>query len=98
MSTPEEEQGLELAKEGVKQIFGPYNTFFEKLLGPAANAMGEYIGDRVKDWISQRKVRFIEKAQEQICEVVWLSSQFQPVCSFPSCTMPASKMTMKCKT
>jgi hypothetical protein len=56
----EEEQDLELAKEGVKQLLEPVTDIMKRLLGPAANEIGLAWGDSLRLWRLKRTVRLLE--------------------------------------
>ena len=56
----EGEQGLELAKEGVKQLIEPVTDIVKQLLGPAAAEIGLAWGDSLRFWRLKRTVRLLE--------------------------------------
>jgi hypothetical protein len=62
-TTPEEEQALELAKEGVKNLLEPVKDLLQRLLGPAATEIGLSWGDSFRVWRLKRVVRLLEEVR-----------------------------------
>lgn len=60
----EEEQGLEQAKEGVKQLLEPVTDIIKSLLGPAAAEIGLAWGDSLRLWRLKRIVRLLEDVRQ----------------------------------
>ena len=60
----EEEQGLELAKEGVKQLLEPVTDIIKRLFGPAAAEIGLAWGDSFRLWRLKRTVRLLEDVRQ----------------------------------
>lgn len=54
---PQEEQAVELAKEGVRNLLSPVTDVLNKLLGPAASEIGLSWGDSLRVWRLKRAVR-----------------------------------------
>jgi hypothetical protein len=63
-TTPEEEQALELAKEGVKNLLEPVKDLLQRLLGPAATEIGLGWGDSFRVWRLKRVVRLLEEVRQ----------------------------------
>jgi hypothetical protein len=61
--TPQEEQGLELAKKGLEQLFEPVKDVMTRLLGPAATEIGLAWGDSLRVWRFERAARLIAKVE-----------------------------------
>jgi Abortive infection alpha len=62
-TTPEEEQAMELAKEGVKNLLEPVKDLVQRLLGPAATEIGLGWGDSARVWRLKRIVRLLEEVR-----------------------------------
>jgi len=62
MGTPD--QGLELAKEAVKDILAPVTDVVNQLLGPAATEIGLSLGESVRVWRLKRTVRLFQELRE----------------------------------
>jgi hypothetical protein len=60
----EEEQGLDLAKEGVKQLLEPVTDIMKSLLGPSAAEIGFAWRDSFRVWRVKRSVRLLQDAQQ----------------------------------
>jgi hypothetical protein len=58
-----EEQGLELAKEGVKELLAPVTDILRQLLGSAATEVGLSFGDSARVWRLKRAVKLLEKVR-----------------------------------
>jgi Abortive infection alpha len=63
MESPEQ-QGMELAKEGVKQLFAPVQDLMQRLLGPAATEVGLSFADSARVWRFKRAVRLLEEVKK----------------------------------
>src|SRR6266852_1102029 len=63
-TTPEEEQAMELAKEGVKNLLEPVKDLVQRLLGPAATEIGLSCGDSFRVWRLKRTVRLLEEVRQ----------------------------------
>ena len=63
METPEE-QGIELAKEALKQLFAPVQDLMQRLLGPAATEVGLSFGDSARVWRFKRAIRLFEEVKK----------------------------------
>lgn len=63
MGTPEED-GLELAKEGIKNFLAPVTDVLNQLLGPAATEIGLSLGDSFRVWRLKRTVRLLEEVRQ----------------------------------
>jgi hypothetical protein len=61
---PQEEQGLELAKEGVKDLLAPVTDILRDLLGPASKEIGLGLGDSFRVWRLRRTVRLLEDVKQ----------------------------------
>lgn len=61
---PQEDQGLELAKEGVKELLTPVTDVLRDLLGPAAKEIGLGLGDSFRVWRLKRIVRLLEDVRQ----------------------------------
>ena len=59
---------VQLAKTGIEQALKPYNNLIEKLLGPAAEGIGDGLRAMVGPWVIKRQIRFWRRAQEMIAE------------------------------
>jgi abortive infection alpha-like protein len=62
MGTPD--QGLELAKEAVKDLLAPVTDVVKQLLGPAATEIGLSLGESVRVWRLKRTVRLLEEVRQ----------------------------------
>src|SRR5262245_40425373 len=62
-TSPEEEQAMELAREGVKNLLEPVKDVLQRLLGPAATEIGLSWGDSFKVWRLKRAVRLLRDVQ-----------------------------------
>lgn len=62
MNSPEE-QGLELAKEGIKDLLAPVQNLMQRLLGPAATEVGLSLADSARVWRMRRFLRLFEKVK-----------------------------------
>lgn len=63
MGTPEED-GIELAKEGVKNLLAPVADTIRDLLGPSAKEIGLGWGDSFRVWRLKRVVRLLEDLKQ----------------------------------
>jgi hypothetical protein len=62
MGTPD--QGLELAKEAVKDLLAPVTDVMNKLFGPAATEIGLSWGEAFRVWRLKRTVRLLEDVKQ----------------------------------
>ena len=62
MESPEQ-QGIELAKEAVKQLFAPVQDLMQRLLGPAATEVGLTFADSARVWRMKRAILLFEKSR-----------------------------------
>ena len=58
-----EQQSIELAKEAVKQLFGPVQDLMQRLLGPAATEVGLSFADSARVWRIKRAIRLFEEVK-----------------------------------
>jgi Abortive infection alpha len=58
-----EEQGLELAKEGVKELLAPVSDVLRALVGPAAEEIGLSLGESARLWRVKRSIKILEKVK-----------------------------------
>ena len=72
----EEQQGLELAKEGVKQLIEPVTDIVKQLLGPAAAEIGLAWGDSLRFWRLKRTIHLLEDVRQFASEA---GLQLKPV-------------------
>jgi abortive infection alpha-like protein len=63
MGSPEQ-QGIELAKEAVKQLFAPVQDLMQRLLGPAAAEVGLSFADSARIWRIKRAIRLLEEVKK----------------------------------
>ena len=63
METPEQ-QGIEVAKEAVKQLFAPYQDLMQRLLGPAATEVGMSFADSARVWRFKRAIRLLQEVKK----------------------------------
>jgi Abortive infection alpha/Protein of unknown function (DUF2806) len=62
----DEENAALVVKEGMKQLFAPYNDLINKLLGPAVTEIGLSLGDSRKVWRFKRRIRFVQEVKRMI--------------------------------
>ncbi|SRR6266496_1851448 len=51
-------------KEGIAQLFRPYQELLQQLLGPAATEVGGSFGDSLKVWRLKRQIQLLEKVKK----------------------------------
>ena len=65
MSGMTDEQNAALViKEGVAQLFRPFQYLLERLLGPAATEVGLSFGDSLRVWRLRRQIHLLEKVKK----------------------------------
>jgi Abortive infection alpha len=82
MSTPEGD-GLELAKEAIKDLLTPVTDVLNKLLGPAATEIGLSWGDSFRVWRLKRTVQLLEEVRETAIDAGFHLKPVAPRLLFP---------------
>jgi hypothetical protein len=59
-----QDQGLELAKEAVKELLAPVTDVMNQLLGPSATEIGLSWGESVRVWRLKRTVRLFQELRQ----------------------------------
>jgi len=77
--------GLELAKKCVEQVFEPYKDVMHSLLSPAATQIGLSFGDQAAFWRSKRFLRFQETFSQYAVDHGLKVKPVSPRLLFPIC-------------
>jgi len=59
-----DQQGIELGKEAVKQLFAPVQDLIQRLLGPAATEVGLSFAESARVWRIKRAIRLFEEVKK----------------------------------
>lgn len=60
----DDQQAIELAKEGIKQVFAPVQDIVQRLLGPAATEIGLSFADSARVWRFERAIRLFKRVKK----------------------------------
>ena len=65
MGKSDDQQAIELAKEGIKQVFAPVQDIERKRsLGPAATEIGSSFADWARVWRFERAIRLFKRVKK----------------------------------
>ena len=79
----QEDAGMELAKEGVKDLLSPVVDIMRDLLGPSAREIGLSWGDSFRVWRLKRIVRLLEEVKQVACNAGLRIEPVAPRVLFP---------------
>lgn len=80
-----ENDGLELLKKCIEQVFEPYKDVAHSLLSPAATQIGLSFGDQAAFWRSKRLLRFQEAFYQYAADHGLTVKPVSPRLLFPIC-------------